>query len=78
MIHACWNVFPGHGYTVEIRDGNGIVESYSAGDCRWDSQVYGTGMTSEATLERHAVQTAREMLEEHGGRGEPERDEDIE
>ena len=51
------------GYNVAIVDEDGeIIEEYSAGDSRLDSQVYGTGDLDYKTLLKFAKQTAKEML----------------
>ena len=43
-----------------------VVREYTAGDCRGDSQVYGTGELRYSTLRKYAYQTAHEMLTERG------------
>jgi len=81
-LTAIFEVIPIWGYRVNLLDERGaVVEEYAAGDCKYDSGLFGTGQVSEKKLRQYAKRTAREMLEEAGcPRGkviEVEPDEDI-
>lgn len=60
------------GYSVRLFEtGNpDPIEEYNAGDCHFDSQVFGTGQINEGQLLEFAKETAQGMLLEHKLEGE--------
>ena len=81
-MHAVYATLQGWGYRVQIVDkgasGPEIIDEYDAGDCRYDSAVFGTGEIGALELDELARAMAEFMLEERGHpNGEIEVDEDI-
>jgi len=63
---GCFEVKKGYGYNVFICDLDGtVIDTYSAGDSKCDSQLYGTGELDYDTLLKHARQTTKDMLAEN-------------
>jgi hypothetical protein len=67
---ALYQVKEGHGYVVEICTTDGtVLERYTAGDSKFDSQVYGTGQLNKKQLKELAIQTAKELMIENNIQG---------
>jgi hypothetical protein len=60
-----------YGYDVTVyEEGGAIIESYNAGNSRWESTTYvergDPARLSKTVLKRYAKQTATEMAGSHG------------